>query len=282
MLKTNESVYKSINNIFKPTTNSPSGMLFLTEKIILIDEFNLVNYEPRDIKPLSAVAQNSFLNNRSDYVPQLTGTLIEKRLKTNSNERVMTNDTLGKVLFKHFELVLVNLEFKFVIRLDDEAGTLITIYNDSKLYSYPLGVLPGMEIRFYELIKRNDNIYKSSATVCACLNQDFNLLDEGNSLEIQPQTNKKNVQKRKKLYQNLKELDVIFDKFYRNREAGLLFNSKFRLDLLFKDKSENADSSLKILAQIVKIYDLVLRIKCKICGILASSCCCFESLGMEK
>lgn len=143
----------------------------------------------------------------------------------------------------------------------------------------------GMEIRVYDLIKRQDNTYKSNSTVSACLHQNFDLLDERshNEPDKPSQQHNPNIPKRKKLYENLKELDVIFNKFYKDHEAGgMLFNSNFRLDLLFKNKSENTSRSLKILAQIIKIYELVLRIKCKICGILASSCCCYESLGMEK
>lgn len=143
MIKTNEPIHKSINNIFKPTKNCPSGMLYINETIVIIDEFDLVNYEPQKVKSLSDVAQSSARKDRSDYVHQLSGTLIEKKLKTNSSVSSTRTDCLGKVLLEHFEIVLVNLEFKFVIRLDDEAGTLATIYDDSKLYSYPFGILPG-------------------------------------------------------------------------------------------------------------------------------------------
>ena len=148
-----------------------------------------------------------------------------------------------------------------------------------------------MQVTVSNLIRRKDNTFKSNSTLCASFEQDFNLLSiKSDSAQCQDQimcrnSSLQNTDRLKKtLKQNLNELNSIYLSFYQIKDSdGYKDKDKSksetdcqRLNLLFRDTSFGfkEENSLKIMAQIIRIYDLVIRIKCKICKLLVSSCDC--------
>jgi hypothetical protein len=92
---------------------------------------------------------------------------------------------------------------------------------------------------------------------------------------------------KKSMLEKLNDLDSIFVNFYlrNNNESAWgemkeIDDSKFRLGLLFKGDGsnenmvENDAQNVKLLAQIVRIYEFNLKLKCKLCNNLVSSCKC--------
>ncbi len=276
-------MYLTINSS-EATDKRTVAILYLDETMTIIDEYILYNYDQfknslcssaKKLKPDTILATDEF-------IPQLTGTLIEKRIKTNSNQLEFS---ISEQFLEHFDILIANIEFKLVIKLDDKAGPVVTVYYDTRFLLYPICILPGMRVTVFNLIKRNSNIYKSNSMVCPEFFQDFNFLllenekDEYSMLTTIQSPYKK--QEKKSLLENLKELDTIFGSFYEvgsgvsmTTDDSREIEAETRLNLLFRNRSTKEGNTLKIMAQLIKIYDLVLRVKCKICLQLPSSCYC--------
>jgi len=93
------------------------------------------------------------------------------------------------------------------------------------------------------------------------------------------------------IFDNLNELDTIFESFYYRKEFfqdnpnndALTLDASYRQKILFNNEKFTTSGSLgaskdaqsfKILAQIVRVYEFCIRIKCRQCGHLASACHC--------
>lgn len=233
--------------------------------MLIIDDFCLHNYTQPSKNIIAQTQSSKQTWERTNFVPQLTGTLIEKRLMTNSYKKPS----------EHLDLLITNLEFKLVLKLEDETDSIITVYFDSKLLLYPFCILSGMRVTVFNLIQRSENTYKSSSILRPSFHQDFNLL-LFDQIETKLKHQYQEIKLKKNLYDQLQEFRSIYSNFYINmskksREIGL------RLGLLFKD-----NQPIRIMAQILKIYDLVLCLRCKSCELLVNSCDCKERNSVKK
>jgi hypothetical protein len=189
----------------------------------------------------------------------------------------------------------------------------IIVYFNSKFSLHELCVLPGMHVCFHNLVKKSDSVYKSLGTVSVLFEQNFNLLrlpmaireHEGdttcnNEKQAELATT---LSKRKTIFETLNQLDLIYNDIYlknqhcweKKTRQGLSSNkideldekseastAAYKLKLLFKNSLFGIDnklfgdnsSKLTILAQIVKIYDLKLCLKCRHCNLVKSLCKC--------
>ncbi len=248
----------------------------------IIDEFALCNSEKLSF--ITKFSTKKFkpdtISITEDFLPELSGTLIEKRIITNPNQLEFS---ASEQFLEHYDILIANVEFRLLLKLDDKAGTLVYVYYDTRFLLYPVCILPGLRISVFNLIKRTGNIFKSNSMVCAKFYQGFNFLQLNNesdefSMLITNQGADK-MQERKSLLENLNELDTIFTSFYEVEKFGKESNEmddEIRLSLLFKNCSKKEGNILKIMGQITKIYDLVLRVKCKDCLLLPSSCDCSD------
>lgn len=285
LLRTADSIYNQIGSISQPKQMkqaAPTAILFFDETMSIIDEFTLRNYSalasPQDIANKDKQPKTS---EDCQFVSELSGTLIEKRLMTNSNLGYGTGFNTSSVYLAHFDVLLSNLEFRLLVKTGPDE--VVTIYYDTRFLLYPFCILPGMRVSLSNLIKRNDSAYKSNTTLSAIFRQDFNLLNELVETDIINSTLELSNQKAKKtLFENLSELNSIYEHFYLNPIASLganaadLDDSEYQFNLLFKCSDKSESQLVKIMAQIIKISDLELRIKCRICSLLASSCSCSD------
>lgn len=244
----------------------------------IIDEFTLRNYSG-----LKSIANDKAPKASEDcpYVSEISGTLIEKRLMTNSNLGYGTGFSTSSVYLAHFDVLLSNLEFRLLVKTGPDE--VVTIYYDTRFLLYPFCILPGMRVSLSNLIKRNDGAYKSNTMLSSTFRQDFNLLNELVETDIINSTLELSSQRAKKtLFENLSELSSVYEHFYSNPIASLsvdaaeVDDSEYQFGLLFKCSDRSESQLVKIMAQVIKIFDLELRIKCRICQLLASSCSCSD------
>lgn len=246
-------------------------IVFIDDNMRIIDDFMVPNIFINKLKN----NESKLLNQQEDFLTCLTGVLIDKRLKSNNNPiECKLNDSLEN----HFDLMVPNKQFKLILKLDrsenEENDEYFTVYFDTRFSIYQLSILPGMKIQVFNLIKKADRVYRCNSSISVLVNQDFNFFQIDESTKMIQQAEKKS------LHQNLLDLNNIFTSFYQFEEksANVIKNSNFSLNLLFKNSiSEEQDKStgyVKLFAQITKIYELNLRLKCKICNLLASSCAC--------
>jgi hypothetical protein len=286
LLRTAESIHSQLGSstVAKHSKQeAPTAILFFDETMTIIDEFTLRNYTA--VTATSNTAKET--NEDSQFLSELTGTLIEKKLMINSNLGHGQGLQISTTLLDHFDVVLSNLEFKLVIKTGPDE--VVNVYYDTRFLVYSFCVVPGMRISLSNLIRRNDGAFKANSMLCATFRQDFNLLKElvetdiiNSTLELSSQTAKKT------LFENLSDLDSLYEHFYSNPIRDLkpgaieLNDSEFRFNLLFKCSEKSDGQLLKIMAQITKIYDLELRIKCRVCALLASSCACTKKETLKK
>ena len=142
-----------------------------------------------------------------------------------------------------------------------------------------------MEITIFNLIKKSSRVYKSSSSVFIADYQAFDFLMQ-KSLTNQVISNSKNLATKKSLYESLQSnLSQIFNVFFDpNSSSNLKLDKDIdRFGLLFgQNYSSRNCSERKFLAQITKIYDLTLRIKCVVCDRLLSACCCCKSSKIDQ
>lgn len=263
----------------KSNDTSPTSILYFDDSMLIIDDFFLINYTP-SFNPQKTLRKPK--NTNADFIPELTGTLIEKRLKTNST-KVASNQS--ELLMEHYDLLLTNLEFKLVLKPDHEVDSLITVYFDTSLMIYPLCIIPGMKVTVFNLINRSENIYKSNSMLCPSFHQNLDLLMLDHA---QMPHQDQEIKLKKTLFDKLGDLGSIYSSFYEKTDAPgpviseNCMDAQRRLSLLFQINSSKEGNCLKIMAQVLKIYDLVLRLKCKLCGLLANSCNCSNRQSLCK
>lgn len=259
LLKSNQNIDISFIDSIKEI-NQNLGILFLNDNMFIIDNFksiiNKVNFK-----------QNLKIKNNNDlFIKKKTGILVSKRLKTN---QLTTNrsDSNNCLITEYYDALLPNKEFQFKLQTDQ--NELITIYFDTKFSMYSFCVLPGMSIDIYNLVKKgggDNNTYKATSNVHASIRQE-NLIKS--SLTYKSELIKFN------RFECLNNLDFIYNNFYSDLNLN---KASSKLVLLDSDKKTNLllQTKLQVLAQIIRIYDLTLRIKCVTCCKLASLCACTD------
>lgn len=239
------------------------------------------------------------------------GIVVEKRFKTNK-QHASINSTITSYeleLAKHFDLLLPNREFKLLIRLegDEEVDDnkennqlpltpkpkCVTVYFDTRFSLHQFCILPGMKVNVFNLIRKNENEYRSNTNMSVAFEQDldlFNFNDEVYSVKALDEVKPSQFGgiKKKNIFENLNQIDTIYECFYFKKD---IFNStktdvrfeqldaNYRRKMLFNNEYVNGNVSrdsqcVKILAQIVKIYEFCIRMKCRTCFHLASACNC--------
>ncbi len=238
------------------------NMLFIDEKT-LISISKVKNDDRVRIFSQKFISLNK---ENSNFKSDLNGILIEKKiLKSNTaNYSQKTN------LMDHYDLLIPNNEFKLILKIDDQIDNLVTIYYDTRYSLHQLSILPGMKIRISNLIKKSDFVFKSNSFLTSNYFQKINFF--GNEvLNNKPE----NILKQAKLiYDKLDSLDNINESFYTNQHKIDFNDANTRLKFLFENSNEKC---LKIIGQILKIYELTIRLKCKFCTNLADMCICDSS-----
>jgi hypothetical protein len=199
-------------------------------------------------------------------------------------------------LSNHFDLLLPNREFKLVIGLESNPGEMVTVYFDTRYSLHQFCILPGMKVNVFNLIRKNEckNEFRSNTNLSVAFEQDLNLFDydlESNSKALSEMQDSIKLLKKRTIFDNLNELDTIFECFYFRKEFfqanqssdELRLDASYRQKILFNNEKSTTSGSLvaskdaqcfKILAQIVRVYEFCIRIKCRQCGYLASACHC--------
>ncbi|CAF0849166.1 unnamed protein product [Brachionus calyciflorus] len=256
------------------TNTADPVMLFFEENFKIIDDFVLPEYFTNTLNS----DNNSEIDNLDiDFIKLLKGTLIEKRLLCNNFQ---AESEIDETLINHYDLILPNKQFKLVIRTHKAEN--VTIFYDTRFSTFSLNILPGMNIEIYNLIKKSDRIFKASSCLKASYFQGFNFLDFDRKIDSNSSDNK--TTKKRNLDENLLEMKNSFTSFYTSESSKIHSDDKnnenfFNLKLLFKDSDYYQDQCrdlVKIYGQIVKIYDLNLKLKCRFCSNLANSCTCIE------
>jgi hypothetical protein len=251
------------------------------------------------------------INPTSEFLACLHGVVVEKRFKTNkqSNSINSTITNYELELAKHFDLLLPNREFKLLIRLegDEEIDDnkrnnestfepqpkCVTVYFDTRFSLHQFCILPGMRVNVFNLIRKNENEYRSNTNMSVEFEQGLDLFnfkeDVYNVKSLDDvKLSQCGVIKKKNIFENLDQVDTIFECFYFKKDV---FNStktdvrfeqldaNYRRKILFNNEYVNGNVSndsqcVKILAQIVKIYEFCIRIKCRTCFHLANACHC--------
>ena len=269
------------NNLKK---KSPIGIIFLDEEMSIVDNF-LLDSKFLDIFSSGKEHEDDlYCFKDEDFISNLTGTLIEKKLKSNSN-RIDLNFSF--TLMDHFDLLIPNQQFKLVIKLPKSDNgsnfeeSVITVYYDTRFSIFPLCILPGIDINVTNLVKKSEKVYKSNSNVSPSFYQNFNFLN------FSPNRDKNMVQtsttKKKDFFHTIESFDHLYNNVY---SSSFKNDASFKIDLLFKNSNIDhiCGSSILVLAQIQKIFNLQLRLKCKSCNSLANSCKCehLKSNGFKK
>jgi hypothetical protein len=153
-----------------------------------------------------------------EYVPRLSGILVEKRLKSNGN---FIEYESSEELTEQFDLIVPQKEFKLVVKLADSEGT-ITVYYETRLSLYEVAIVPGMRITMMNLIRKYDRVYKLSSYLQASFNQNLNFSSEQiakpvcSNLKLTQTIPQMNVKKKTTLYENFVKMSTIYDCFYKN------------------------------------------------------------------
>ena len=273
LLKTKERLEMSFSEL--KSVDNLTAVFFLNDNSLILDEFNVA----KPLKKLYATYQAN-LNSKTnfkledDYIRKLTGFLVSKNLKTNKIQYAQESTSkTSQSLSSYFDLILPNQEFLLSVNKVDQKDNcdLISVYFDTKLFLFPLCVLPGFKIDLFNLIKKGEKTYKATSILRATSDQDAYLLGQSTDL-----TNISNVQtncsNKTDLFNILNtKIDFLFSNFY----SKFVHTTNLKLDnrtLLFKNSGKN--EKLKIYAQVVRIYDLSIRVMCTECDYLANSCSC--------
>ncbi len=147
----------------------------------------------------------------------------------------------------------------------------------------------GMEITVHNLIKKSARVYKSNSAINFTSLQTFDLYNqkpEADALTTTESKTLKNPNSPSYLYECLLETtSQIFNILYaKNSNLTKVSDSTQSSDtnrssLLFSDENSSITglangSEHKFLAQIIKVYDLNLKLKCTVCANLLNSCAC--------
>lgn len=249
--------------------NEPN-LIFFQSSLEIIEDFEIPNHS----NFFNEINENQSFDLKSDFLNSMKAILIEKRLVSNFFQ---SENQFDEILIKHYDLILPNKQLKLVVTTLDTNET-VTIFFDTRYSIYPICVLPGMEIQISDLVKKGDRVYKSNSALKPLPFQRFSLLSFKN--ELIPSNKEKSIVKKKLPNNYLFDLDFSFCSLYQfnNKLEDLIKKQHlFNIKLLFKNSKvcqEQNDSLIKIYGQIVKIYELNLRLKCKICSSLISSCNC--------
>ena len=188
---------------------------------------------------------------------------------------------------------------------NSSSGTqLITVYLDMRSAIFPLSVLPGMQISLFNLVRKKPLVYKCNQAAVSVLDcvQTFDMLQFKRRPPPPPSSTDKPRQQvatdRHSVHALLADASYIFDCFYSTdslpptkadlRETQIdqaSFDRAYRLHLLFKHSGHTdngvehtnrpmAATIMRLVAQLIKIYELSVRVTCKRCERLASSCNC--------
>jgi len=251
--------------------NSLQSILFLTGDQFIIDQFDSALIDTKLFSANKQIGMKEFDLNK-EFVDCLKGTLIDKQLKTNATfERENKNE---HDLLNHFDLLIPSKEFKLLISVDNQAQDIITLYFDTRYALYETNIVPGMQIEVFNLTKKADKFYKSSSKINASFVQSIKIDDSS----IRHQFNVKNefnLNKQKlTIFNKLNQLSNIYDEIYSNEKSSSSIQNEEidRVSLLFKTNIQ----CFKVMGYISKVYELTLRLKCKLCNL--SSCYCSNSI----
>jgi hypothetical protein len=267
----------------KPLKQTPETLLFLEDGLEIIENFKLPNKFKPNFNFSSSLFENERFDADGEFLSCLRGVLVDKQLKTNrDSSKFQHNDNL----IQHFDLILPNKDLKLIVRVNDLS---VTVYFDTRTTLYQLSILPGMEINVFNLIKKGDLVYKANTSMSVSFNQRFDFVSYPIQNEIGLETDSLKKYEKKSMLDKLNDIDCIFVNFYlKNHHDESVWGKmedgddlKFRLSLLFKgDMLNNEDTvlndaqNIKVLAQIVRIYEFNLKLFCKYCSNLVSSCKC--------
>lgn len=242
--------------------------------MIFIDDTTLINISKvknNDRKKLfsgdfdSSNEQNSTISN--EFKSDLCGLLIDKKIKKPFTSNVNPKSNI----MDHFDLLIPNKEFKLIIKLDDQQDDCVTVFYDTRYSLHQLSILPGMRIKISNLIKKSECIFKSNSSLTSLYDQKLNFFGNVSIYELDKN---QQILKSNAIYDKIANLNTIYESFYTNQNKIDLDDSYSRLNLIFKTTNEKG---LKIIGQILKIYELTIRLKCKFCNYLADSCICNSS-----
>ncbi len=259
---------KKLEIDYSKKVNEPS-LLFIDDTTLI----NISKAENDDRMRLFSQKSISLSKENSNFKSDLDGILIEKKIKkpytTNLNQKINLMD--------YYDILMPNNEFKLIIKVDGQIDSFI-VYYDARYSLHQLSILPGMRIRISNLIKKSDFIFKSNSFLTSSYDQKLNFLTNFSNDE---EKNVKQQKKSKLIYDNLVSLDTIYEAFYKTRHKLDFEDSKTRLNLIFKIENNKI---LKIIGQILKIYEISIRLKCKFCNHLVDSCMCNldSSLSSQK
>ncbi len=268
LIKSDKLLDLNFNNF---NDNTLQNILFLADDQIIIDHFDSALI---DNKLFSAYKHFDMkeLNLNKEFIDYLKGTLIDKQLKTNTifeREHKHENNLLN-----HFDLLIPSKEFKLLISVDNQAQDIITLYYDTRYAIYETNIVPGMQVEIFNLIKKGDTFYKSSSKINAAFCQSIKIDDSS----IKQQFNVKNefnLNKQKlTIFNKLNQLSNIYEEIYSNKKhSNSIQNDEIdRASLLFKTNIQ----CFKVMGYVRKIYELTLKLKCKLCNL--SSCYCSNSI----
>ena len=171
------------------------------------------------------------INPTSEFLACLHGVVVEKRFKTNkqptSINSTVTNYELE--LAKHFDLLLPNREFKLMIRLEGDekvvdnkennelalAPKCVTVYFDTRFSLHQFCILPGMRVNVFNLIRKNENEYRSNTNMSVAFEQYLDLFNFNEDVynvktldEVKP-SQYGGIMKNN-IFENLDQVDTIF------------------------------------------------------------------------
>ena len=114
------------------------------------------------------------------------------------------------------------------MRLEDEAQTCVSVYFETRYSLHQLCVLPGLRIRAYNLVKKSsgENEFRSNTNLSVVFEQDLDVLafeerfafDHGNAQAREAEESRET--RKKTIYDNLNELDTIFESFYLQNKGS--------------------------------------------------------------
>jgi hypothetical protein len=151
----------------------------------------------------------------------------------------------------------------------------------------------GMEITIFNLVKKSPRVYKASSGIAVAARQHFDLYQSANTPTIKPLTaaaalrnhpNAANYLHQSLIHNTSQIFNVLYTQHHQNQAESTknqpsVTDTTDRVNLLLGDTAAGAATGVehKFLAQIVKIYDLNLKIKCPSCTNLLNSCSCINS-----
>lgn len=226
------------------------GVLFMSEHMFIIDNYSVSHAFNHYINLIKKFTNSSCIstNLNENFKFSVRGVLLSKQVKTTQ----LNNQSQS--LINYYDILIPFQELTLSIQVNE--SDIVTVYYDTKHSLYPMCILPGMRIDVFNLIKKSSNIYKSNSFICSSHFQDDFILSNV--------AKRDSTQKEKSIIDRLSEINHAFDVFYFKTNESKLDRRK----LLF------GSDSLQFIGQVVRIYDLSIKMKCSKCNILHSSCAC--------